>query len=91
MKKNSPENFETLQVDPISGDYYLVIPEWVANELSWYEDTEISFSVEGDEVILTEHTEDFWFIDNLYIICYDLWCNYIQLWLKDLLLKQKLQ
>jgi len=59
MKKNSPENFETLQVDPISGDYYLVIPEWVANELSWYEDTEISFSVEGDEVILTEHTEDF--------------------------------
>lgn len=59
MKKNSPENFETLQVDPISGDYYLVIPEWVANELSWYEDTEISFSIEGDEVILTEHTEDF--------------------------------
>lgn len=59
MKKNSPENFESLQVDPISGDYYLVIPEWVANELSWYEDTEISFSVEGDEVILTEHTEDF--------------------------------
>ena len=59
MKKNSPENFESIQVDPISGDYYLVIPEWVANELSWYEDTEISFSIEGDEVILTEHSEDF--------------------------------
>jgi hypothetical protein len=59
MKKNSPENFETLQVDPISGDYYLVIPEWVANELSWYEDTEISFNIEGDEVVLSEHTDDF--------------------------------
>ena len=59
MKKNSPENFESIQVDPISGDYYLVIPEWVANELSWYEDTEISFKIEGDEVILTEHSEDF--------------------------------
>jgi hypothetical protein len=59
MKKNSPENFESIQVDPISGDYYLIIPEWVANELSWYEDTEISFKIEGDEVILTEHSEEF--------------------------------
>jgi hypothetical protein len=57
MKKNSGKIFETIQVDPISGDYYLIIPEVVANELSWYEDTEISFKVEGDEVILTENTD----------------------------------
>jgi len=59
MRKNSGENFQSVQVDPITGDYYIVIPEWITNDLSWYEDTEISFSVEGDEVILTEHTEDF--------------------------------
>ena len=56
MKKNSGEIFENIQVDPISGDYYVIIPESIANELSWYEDTEISFKVEGDEVILTEST-----------------------------------
>ena len=58
MKKNSGENFQPLQVDPITGNYYVIIPEWIANELSWYEDTEINFAVEGDEVILSEHAED---------------------------------
>ncbi len=57
MKKNSGEIFESVQVDPITGDYYIIIPESVANELSWYEDTEISFKIEGDEVILTERTD----------------------------------
>ena len=57
MRKNSGKIFESVQVDPISGGYYLIIPESIANELSWYEDTEISFKVEGDEVILTERTD----------------------------------
>jgi hypothetical protein len=57
MKKNSGEIFESVQVDPITGQYYLIIPEIVANELSWYEDTEIAFKIEGNEVILTERTD----------------------------------
>jgi hypothetical protein len=57
MKKNSEEIFESVQVDPITGDYYLIIPESIANELSWYEYTEIAFKVEGNEVILTEHQD----------------------------------
>ena len=57
MKKNSGKIFESVQVDPISGEYYVIIPEVVANELSWYEDTEISFKIEGDEVILTERAD----------------------------------
>lgn len=57
MRKNSGEIFESIQVDPISGGYYIIIPESIANELSWYEDTEIGFKVEGDEVILTERTD----------------------------------
>ena len=56
MKKNFGENFQPLQVDPISGEYYLVIPEWAVNELSWYEDTEISIKLDGNEVILSERT-----------------------------------
>jgi hypothetical protein len=54
MKKNSGDIFESLQVDPITGEYYLVIPEEIVNELSWYEDTEIKFLIEGDEIILSE-------------------------------------
>ncbi len=57
MKKNSGEIFESVQVDPITGDYYVIIPEIIVNELSWYEDTEIQFKIEGDEVILTERTD----------------------------------
>jgi hypothetical protein len=57
MKKNPGEIFESVQVDPITGDYYVIIPESVANELSWYEDTEISFKVEGNDVILTERED----------------------------------
>ena len=57
MKKNPGEIFESVQVDPISGDYYVIIPESIANELSWYEDTQISFKIEGNDVILTERED----------------------------------
>jgi len=58
MKKNSGENFRPLEVDPISGEYYVIIPEWIVNELSWYEDTEIQFTIDGKEIILTEKEND---------------------------------
>jgi hypothetical protein len=54
MKKNSGDIFESIQVDPITGEYFITIPEQIMNDLSWYEDTEIRFSIEGDEVILSE-------------------------------------
>ena len=54
MRKNSGDIFESIQVDPITGEYYIVIPEQIINELSWYEDTEIKISVDGNEVILSD-------------------------------------
>lgn len=54
MKKNFGEIFESLQIDPITGEYFLTIPESIVNELSWYEDTEISFKLEGNDVVLSE-------------------------------------
>ncbi len=57
MKKNSEHNFTTIQVDPISGEYYMVIPEWIVNDQGWYEDTELDFHVDGDEIFITENTE----------------------------------
>lgn len=58
MKKNSDKNFQTIQIDPITGEYFLIIPEWILNDLSWYEDTEIQFNLEGSDLILTEKTEN---------------------------------
>ena len=57
MQKKFGDIFQTLQVDPISGDYYLVIPESIVNELNWYEDTEINFHMDGNDVILSERSD----------------------------------
>ena len=54
MKKNLGENFQPVQVNPITGEYYIIIPEWMMNELSWYEDTEISLNLDGGDLILSE-------------------------------------
>jgi hypothetical protein len=54
MKKKFGDIFEPIEVDPISGDYFIKIPEQIINELSWYEDTEICFTLDGNEVILSE-------------------------------------
>jgi hypothetical protein len=58
MKKNSGKNFGVVEVDSITGEYYVRIPEWMTTELSWYEDTEIVISVEGNEIVLSEKNYD---------------------------------
>ena len=56
MRKNSGDIFKSLQVDPITGEYCLIIPEQIINDLSWYEDTEIKLTLEGDELVLSERS-----------------------------------
>ncbi len=57
MRKKSGEEKRSVQVDPITGEYYVTIPEWMMNELSWYEDTEVLFNLDGSEIILSEVSE----------------------------------
>jgi len=54
MRKKSGEEKRPVEVDPITGEYSIKIPEWMINELSWYEDTDITFTLEGSELILSE-------------------------------------
>ena len=54
MQKNSAEDFTTIEVDPITGEYYVIIPEWIINENGWYEGTEVNMEVDGDSIIITE-------------------------------------
>jgi hypothetical protein len=54
MQKNPEENFRTVEVDPISGEYYITLPEWVVSEFGWYEGTVVNMEVEGDCIVITE-------------------------------------
>ena len=54
MQKNSPDLFTTIEVDPVTGEYKTVIPEWIINEEGWYEGTELHFNTEDDDIIIRE-------------------------------------
>lgn len=55
MKKNSGDIFASIETDPITGKYFITIPEQIINELEWYEDTEVRLNIDGNDLILTEH------------------------------------
>lgn len=54
MKKNSEKNFQTIEVNPINGNYYIEIPEWIMNEFEWYEGTELNIEVDNRSILITE-------------------------------------
>ena len=54
MKKNPAEIFTTIETDPNTGEYYTIIPEWIINDMNWYEGTELRFNIDTEEVIITE-------------------------------------
>ena len=54
MEKNPGENITTVEVDPITGEYYVTIPEWILNDFGWYEGTEVNMEVDGESIIITE-------------------------------------
>jgi bifunctional DNA-binding transcriptional regulator/antitoxin component of YhaV-PrlF toxin-antitoxin module len=58
MQKNPEENFTTVEVDTVTGEYYINIPEWVLNDFGWYEGTTVNMEVEGDCIVITEIKED---------------------------------
>jgi hypothetical protein len=57
MQKNPEENFTTVEVDPITGEYYVTIQEWILNDFGWYEGTTVNMEVEGDCIVITEVKE----------------------------------
>ena len=55
MQKNIPDQKRPIEVDTVTGEYLIRIPEWVVNDQGWYEDTELTFKTDGDELIITEY------------------------------------
>ena len=54
MQKNSAENFSTIEVDSVTGEYVIRIPEWIISEFGWYEGTEVNMEVDNGCIVITE-------------------------------------
>ena len=54
MKKISDKIFGTIEIDPVTDEYKLTIPESVVNEMEWYEDSVIEWSIEDKDVIIRD-------------------------------------
>ena len=54
MQKNPGENFSTVEVDPVTGEYVIKVPEWIISEFGWYEGTEVNMEVDGDCIVIQE-------------------------------------
>ena len=54
MQKNPGENFSTVEVDSVTGEYVIKVPEWIISEFGWYEGTEINMEVDGDCIVIQE-------------------------------------
>jgi hypothetical protein len=54
MKKNHEENFTTIEIDPVSGEYFTVLPEWIVNEQGWFEGTHLNIHEDSGEIIISE-------------------------------------
>ena len=54
MQKNPQENFSTIEIDQVTGEHYLIIPEWILDEKGWYEGTELNIEVENDCLLISD-------------------------------------
>ena len=64
MQKNPQENLTTIEIDPVSGEHYIIIPEWICDEKGWYEGGEVNIEDENDCIIIRD-------LDQVQIECYD--------------------
>ena len=52
MEKNRQENFTTIEIDTVTGEYYTTIPQWICDENGWYEGVEVNIEVDKDSIIV---------------------------------------
>ena len=54
MQKNFQENFGSIEGDDYTHEYLIRIPEWIINEMNWYDGTELNIKLDGEELIIHE-------------------------------------
>ena len=53
MKKNFDNIFSIVEIDPITDQYHIIIPEEIIHEFDWYEDLVVKWNVDNGELFLT--------------------------------------
>ena len=53
MKKNFDNIFSTVEIDPITDQYHIIIPEEIIHEFDWYEDLVVKWNIDNGELFLT--------------------------------------
>ena len=53
MKKNLDNIFSTVEIDPVTGQCHITIPEEIIHEFDWYEDLVVKWNVDNGELFLT--------------------------------------
>ena len=56
-KKFRGDFITSIEVDTVTGEYRAIIPEWIINEMGWYEDTNLTWKIDDNDVIITESDE----------------------------------
>ena len=54
MQKNSAEETHAIEVDTVTGEYFVRIPEWIINDQGWFEDTELKFKTDKSLIFIEE-------------------------------------
>ena len=53
MKQNLDYIFSTVEIDPVTVQYHITIPEEIMHEFDWYEDLVVKWNVDNGELFLT--------------------------------------
>ena len=54
MRKNSEQNICPIEIDPVTDEYKITIPEWLLNDMGWYEGTELQWIQDSDIICIEE-------------------------------------
>jgi len=54
MRKNSEQNICPIEIDPVTDEYKITIPEWLLNDMGWYEGMELNWVQDSDDIFIKE-------------------------------------
>ena len=54
MRKNPEKNICPIEIDPVTDEYKITIPEWLLNDMGWYEGMELNWIQDSDIVCIEE-------------------------------------
>ena len=66
MKKNSGPVYLTVEVDPVTHEFMILLPEYLVNEMGWYDGTCLIANSDGNDIVLESSEEceiDDWQVD----------------------------